>query len=85
MKAAVMSGQGDLLSDPRSSTSRKNIFGDTIMEKSNDVGFGTFAAEITSKTSGFFSDDDGFDLDRPTEGFSSISEAINDIRCGKAS
>jgi hypothetical protein len=32
---------------------------------------------------GFSADDDELDLDLPTEGFSSIPEAIEDIRQGK--
>ncbi|XP_011022835.1 PREDICTED: bifunctional riboflavin biosynthesis protein RIBA 1, chloroplastic-like isoform X2 [Populus euphratica] len=46
-------------------------------------GFGTLSAEITPTTGGFFADNDEYDLDRPTEGFASIPEAIEDIRQGK--
>ncbi|KAI8536328.1 hypothetical protein RHMOL_Rhmol10G0248600 [Rhododendron molle] len=49
----------------------------------NAVAFATFSAEIIPTSMGFHSDDDEFDLDRPTEGFSSIPEAIEDIRQGK--
>ncbi|PAL60562.1 hypothetical protein CEJ83_21520, partial [Acinetobacter baumannii] len=47
------------------------------------VAFGTIAADITPATDDFFTDNDEFDLDSPTEGFASISEAIEDIRQGK--
>ncbi|KAE9450025.1 hypothetical protein C3L33_18080, partial [Rhododendron williamsianum] len=47
------------------------------------VAFATLSAEIIPTSMGFHSDDDEFDLDRPTEGFSSIPEAIEDIRQGK--
>lgn len=49
------------------------------------VAFATLSAEIIPTSMGFYSDDDEFDLDRPTEGFSSIPEAIEDIRQGKVS
>lgn len=39
-----------------------------------------FVAEITPMTSGFVANE--YDLDRPTEGFSSIPEAIEDIYQG---
>lgn len=47
------------------------------------VAFETLATEITPNTTGFFTTDDEFDLDRPTVGFSSIPEAVEDIRQGK--
>ncbi|KAK2656509.1 hypothetical protein Ddye_009561 [Dipteronia dyeriana] len=40
------------------------------------IGFGP-------TTTGFFANDDEHDLDRPTEGFATIPEAIEDIRQGK--
>ncbi|GMJ03465.1 Arabidopsis thaliana riboflavin A1, riboflavin A1, RED FLUORESCENT IN DARKNESS 1 [Hibiscus trionum] len=40
-------------------------------------------ADATSISNGFPIDDDEFDSDRPTEGFASIPEAIEDIRQGK--
>lgn len=56
----------------------------TVIEDQPDaVAFGTLAAEITPNTSGFFIADDEFDLDRPTAGFASIAEAIEDIRQGR--
>lgn len=47
-----------------------------------ETAFGTIAAEITPTARGFFSKDD-YELDRPTDGFSSIPEAVEDIRKGK--
>jgi 3,4-dihydroxy 2-butanone 4-phosphate synthase/GTP cyclohydrolase II len=40
------------------------------------------AAEITPSNRGFFPTDD-YNLDRPTDGFASIPEAVEDIRKGK--
>jgi 3,4-dihydroxy 2-butanone 4-phosphate synthase / GTP cyclohydrolase II len=44
---------------------------------------GTIAADMAPVVDGFSADDDELDLDCPTEGFSSIPEAIEDIRQGK--
>ncbi|KAK3121997.1 hypothetical protein QOZ80_8BG0663780 [Eleusine coracana subsp. coracana] len=41
------------------------------------------AADMAPVVDGFSADDDELDLDRPTEGFSSIPEAIEDVRRGK--
>ena len=59
--------------------------GDLVNEctQPDTVAFGTLAEEITPNTIGYFTTDDEFDLDRPTEGFSSIPEAIEDIRQGR--
>ncbi|KAJ8429786.1 hypothetical protein Cgig2_003742 [Carnegiea gigantea] len=46
------------------------------------VSMGALAAD-TAPTSVGFAIDDEFDLDKPTEGFASIPEAIEDIRRGK--
>lgn len=53
-----------------------------IETQGDEIGFGTLAAEITRANSGFFHNDE-YDLDRPTDGFASILEAIEDIRKGK--
>lgn len=47
------------------------------------VALGTIAADMAPVVDGFSADDDELDLDCPTEGFSSIPEAIEDIRQGK--
>lgn len=49
-----------------------------------EIAFGTLAAEITPTTNGFFANDE-YDLDNPTAGFSSIPEALEEIREGKVS
>lgn len=57
VRAAVVSGEGDLLTDA--------------------IALGTLSADD------FFDANDESDLDCPTEGFASISEALEDIRNGK--
>ena len=47
------------------------------------AALGTIAADMAPVVDGFSADDDELDLDLPTEGFSSIPEAIEDIRQGK--
>ncbi|THG20706.1 hypothetical protein TEA_005813 [Camellia sinensis var. sinensis] len=47
------------------------------------IAFGTLGAETTPATFGFPIDNDEFVLDYPTKAFSSIPEAIEDIRQGK--
>lgn len=78
--AALVSGEGDVISYPNNNKKYT-----AIETQSDTIGFGTLGAEITPKTSDFFPNDDEFDLDRPTKGFASISEAIEDIRQGKVS
>ncbi|KAK3419004.1 hypothetical protein EUGRSUZ_H04741 [Eucalyptus grandis] len=88
---AVLSGEDDLLpySYKNGAASRKNVVIDEqalpkrVRVDSNGVEFGTLAAEITPNTQGFFPNEDVYDLDVPSEGFSSIPEAIEDIRQGK--
>ncbi|XP_010546346.1 PREDICTED: bifunctional riboflavin biosynthesis protein RIBA 1, chloroplastic-like [Tarenaya hassleriana] len=87
VKAAVVSGEGDLLSYSIGSPPRSNgavIGGDQVKALQPDAdALGTLAADTAPAANGFASDDDEFDLDSPTEGFSSIPEAIEDIRQGK--
>ncbi|KAL6859074.1 hypothetical protein ACP4OV_018076 [Aristida adscensionis] len=47
------------------------------------AALGTISADMAPVVDGFSGDDDELDLDWPTEGFSSIPEAIEDIRQGK--
>ncbi|KAJ6315067.1 hypothetical protein OIU78_018536 [Salix suchowensis] len=47
------------------------------------IAFGTLSAHTASITNDFSVGNDGHELDRPTEGFSSIPDAIEDIRQGK--
>ncbi|CAI0474368.1 unnamed protein product [Linum tenue] len=88
-RASVISGEGDLLSFPRKDT--QGIF-DTdnvtnslsgIKLQPDAVDFATLSAELTPTSTSFSPDNDEYDLDRPTEGFSSIPDAIEDIRQGK--
>lgn len=81
-KAAVISGEGDLISYPNNN----RVPDSTGIEIQPDtIGLRTLAAEITPTTNNFFATDDEYDLDRPTEGLSSIAEAVEDIRQGKVS
>ena len=47
------------------------------------MAFGTLSADTASITNDFAGGNDDHELDRPTEGFSSIPDAIEDIRQGK--
>ncbi|XP_041014961.1 bifunctional riboflavin biosynthesis protein RIBA 1, chloroplastic-like isoform X1 [Juglans microcarpa x Juglans regia] len=86
-RAALISGEGDLLSY----ANEKNIENDTlngdrsvgIEIQPDTVAFGTLAADTGLAGGSFPIDNDELDLDSPTEGFSSIPEAIEDIRKGK--
>uniref|UniRef100_A0A803Q986 GTP cyclohydrolase II n=1 Tax=Cannabis sativa TaxID=3483 RepID=A0A803Q986_CANSA len=87
-RAALVSGEGDLLAY----TNGNNILEDSTLLSDHTVGiemqpdavsFGALSADTAPTSSGFSDDNDEFDLDRPTEGFASIPEAIEDIRQGK--
>lgn len=69
----IHAGQGEFISEQSNATDNQL----------DAVAFGTLAAEITPNTSSFFIADDEFDLDRPTAGFASIPEAVEDIRQGR--
>jgi 3,4-dihydroxy 2-butanone 4-phosphate synthase/GTP cyclohydrolase II len=83
----LISGEGDVLSYPNDnvvSGQDKFVNQSPAIELQPDAtGFGTLSAEITPTTAGFLAANDEYDLDRPTEGFASIPEAIEDIRQGK--
>ncbi|CAK9169694.1 unnamed protein product [Ilex paraguariensis] len=85
-RAALVFGEGD--PRPNINAGQRFFINEradplTGIERQPDaIAFGTHAAEITPPT-GFSNSDDEFDLDHPTEGFSSIMEAIGDIRQGK--
>ncbi|GAB4838518.1 hypothetical protein Ancab_028064 [Ancistrocladus abbreviatus] len=51
--------------------------------QSDAISFGTLAADTAPVSVGFPTNNDEFDLDSPSEGFSSIPGAIEDIRQGK--
>lgn len=87
-RATVISGEGDLLSYANENNVEENstLIGDQsvgIEIQPDAVAFRTLAADTTPTSIRFPVDNDEFDLDRPTEGFSSIPEAIEDIRQGK--
>nr|GMC83526.1 bifunctional riboflavin biosynthesis protein RIBA 1, chloroplastic-like [Ipomoea batatas] len=88
IRSAFLSGEGDVLSH----TNGANVVGKSSVVSGLSVGvetepdavsFGTLVADIIATPSGFPAEIDDFDLDRPAEAFSSIPEAIEDIRQGK--
>nr|GLL23826.1 bifunctional riboflavin biosynthesis protein RIBA 1, chloroplastic-like [Ipomoea trifida] len=88
IRSAFLSGEGDVLSH----TNGANVVGKRPVVSGLSVGvetepdavsFGTLVADIIATPSGFPAEIDDFDLDRPAEAFSSIPEAIEDIRQGK--
>ncbi|RVX23250.1 Bifunctional riboflavin biosynthesis protein RIBA 1, chloroplastic [Vitis vinifera] len=82
--AGLVSGNDGLLSYSSSSGMvEEDAFFNEQADQPEGTSFGTLAAEITSTTSEFFYNNDELDLDCPTEGFSSVAEAIEDIRQGK--
>jgi 3,4-dihydroxy 2-butanone 4-phosphate synthase/GTP cyclohydrolase II len=87
-RATVISGEGDLLSYANENNVEENstLIGDQsvgIEIQPDAVSFRTLSADTTPMSIRFPIDNDEFDLDHPTEGFSSIPEAIEDIRQGK--
>ncbi|XP_022141023.1 bifunctional riboflavin biosynthesis protein RIBA 1, chloroplastic-like isoform X2 [Momordica charantia] len=70
-RAAVIPGEGGILS---SSNGNAVVANDTILENQPD------SASISNS---FPVDEDEYDFDRPTEGFASVADAIEDIRQGK--
>ncbi|KAJ8764761.1 hypothetical protein K2173_009161 [Erythroxylum novogranatense] len=88
VRATLISDEGNLLSYANengvAAKSAAVDFGSVRVEVQPEaIALETLAADNTAITSGFPMDDDEFDLDHPTEGFSSIPEAIEDIRQGK--
>ncbi|KAL4277960.1 hypothetical protein GQ457_03G004430 [Hibiscus cannabinus] len=86
--AALISGEGNVLSysNGKDASTNGSIFHDKsvgIEAQQDTMAFATLAADTAPVNNGFPIDNDDFDLDRPTEGFASIPEAIEDIRQGK--
>ncbi|CAO2813887.1 unnamed protein product [Amaranthus hypochondriacus] len=77
-RAAVISGEGDLLSY----SSDNGVLGKNDMQ-ADAVEMGALSADVAPTSAGFAMEDDECDLDRPTPGFASIPEAIEDVRRGK--
>ncbi|XP_059648011.1 bifunctional riboflavin biosynthesis protein RIBA 1, chloroplastic [Cornus florida] len=87
-RASLLFGEGDRMSHPNGTfvAGKSTLLGDLsagIEIQPDAMAFGTLAADTTPTARGFPIDNDEYDLDRPTEGFSSIPEAIEDIRQGK--
>ncbi|WCJ18782.1 Riboflavin biosynthesis protein RibBA [Euphorbia peplus] len=87
-RAAVVSDEGDLLSYSNDNgTAAMGAFIQNrpveIKLQSDSTAFGTLAADTAAISNGFPVDDDDFNLDHATQGFSSVPEAIEDIRQGK--
>ncbi|XP_074275584.1 bifunctional riboflavin biosynthesis protein RIBA 1, chloroplastic [Silene latifolia] len=87
-QAAVVSGEGDLLSY----SNNNDVFGQNDADIDRPVGIdmqadalalGALAADTALTSVGFSGETDEYELDLPTEGFASIPEAIEDIRQGK--
>ncbi|GAA0152624.1 hydrolase [Lithospermum erythrorhizon] len=88
IKSVLLSGEDEILSQSNSSndTGRKSLgaaISGRIETKPDSVAFATLPTDIDSLDGGFAVQSDEFDLDLPSEGFSSISDAIEDIRQGK--
>ncbi|CDO97412.1 unnamed protein product [Coffea canephora] len=88
IKSVLVSDEGNLLSHTNGAdTVVKNSpisgIATGIQIQPDSVQFGTLVADIAPTSTGFPVDNDESDLDRPTKGFSSISDAIQDIRNGK--
>lgn len=86
-RATLISGGGNLLSHSNGNnvmiSEDLNGHESVELEVQPDEAFGALVADTVVTTNGFPVDDDEFDLDRPTEGFASIPDAIEDIRQGK--
>ncbi|CAN8251677.1 unnamed protein product [Cochlearia groenlandica] len=85
VKASVISREDDLLSytNGNSPLSNGSLVDDPI-KHADSVSLGTLAADSAPAAgNGFVAEDDDYELDLPTQGFSSIPEAIEDIRQGK--
>lgn len=84
VKSTLLSGEGAFLSHQNC---RKSFFLNAlptgIEMQPDSIALGTLSAETIPVPSDFSVDGDEFDLDQPTVGFSSIREAIEDIRQGK--
>jgi 3,4-dihydroxy 2-butanone 4-phosphate synthase/GTP cyclohydrolase II len=87
VKAALVTGGGDLLSYPKDTNDAAVLGKDLVVGaqvvqiKEQLNGTLTSDSEITSTS--FPVDYNEFDLESPAEGFASIPEAIEDIRRGK--
>lgn len=93
VRAVALRGDGGFETGPRSSEGETAIMGQSASVNALDnpssvlqadaVALGTISADMAPVSDAFSVDNDEVDLDCPTEGFSSIAEAIEDIRQGK--
>ena len=86
IKSALFSAENGHLPYSGSDVASNALVSDVsggVEVQSDSVVLGALAADMAPTTSGFPVENDEFDLDMPTEGFSSIPEAIEDIRKGK--
>ncbi|KAK7318652.1 hypothetical protein RJT34_03357 [Clitoria ternatea] len=86
VRAIISSGEGDLLSHPNNNDVLIDKWKDEpvrIRKQLDNFAFGTVSTTINPIIRGFFADNNEHDLDCPTQGFSSIPEAIDDIGQGK--
>ncbi|XP_010942615.1 probable bifunctional riboflavin biosynthesis protein RIBA 1, chloroplastic isoform X1 [Elaeis guineensis] len=78
-----LSSDGDILMGQNTSIGGQDHPSANTMLQAHAVKHGTISADMSPAMDDFSADDNEPDLDCPTEGFSSISEAIEDIRQGK--
>ncbi|KAI9113677.1 hypothetical protein K1719_014928 [Acacia pycnantha] len=85
---AVISGEGHLLSRLESGNDplalKEAIDPIQIRQQLDTIAFGTLSEQTGPMTRGFYSNINELDLDHPTNGFSSIPDAIEDVRPGKS-
>lgn len=87
IKSALFSAENGSLprsagSDVASNALVSDVSGGVEVQ-SDSVVLGALAADMAPTASGFPLESDEYDLDMPSQGFSSIPEAIKDIREGK--
>lgn len=82
-KTIPRTGDDDIVSHRTDTINRDKSASIGSMLQADNVMVGTDVADLAPEIDGFSSYDDNPDLDSPTGGFSSIPEAIEDIRQGK--
>lgn len=87
LNSACWAGRGDLFGDHILEGQNENgsLLGASLddVSSSSPPPFGTVDAEITPETIDFFVSDAEGDPDCPSEGYSSIEQALNTLRQGK--
>lgn len=74
---------GNLFNDPKKATENGSLLGGLDESASSAPLIGTLDAEITPETIDFFVSDAEGDPDCPSEGYSSIEQALNTLQQGK--